>query len=132
MLAAFTVGLLSFTTPSPLSRREALAMVAGSFAVAAPLPAFAQRSALVPKSSAESTASFKAYQLSQPGEATPEFIEAEKKRNAAAAKLAANPNARPAAESAEETMARLGLKTMVQAEAAGYDQCATWRGCNRN
>ena len=130
LVITFAVGLLSF---SPISRREAFTgIVTGSIALATPLPAFAQRSALVPKSSAESTASFKAYQLSKPGEATPEFIAAEQKRKAQAEKLAANPNSKKE-ESADEMMVRLGLKTMVQAEADGsYDCSSTWRGCNRN
>ena len=86
-------------------------------------------SALVPRSNAESTASFKAYQVSKPGEATPEFLAAEAKRQKAAADRAAGVSRK--AETPEEEMARLGLRTLVQAEADGYDQCATWRGCNR-
>ena len=113
--------------PHPLSRREAV-MTLGVGALAfSPLPAHAQRSALVPKSNTESTASFKAYQLSKPGTATPEFLAAEKRRQEAANA----PRGSAKAETAEEQMARLGLKTMTQAINDGYDECATWRGCNR-
>ena len=133
MLNTLVVGaFLAFSPPQSLSRREAVT-AAVSFAplaaLLAPLPAHAQRSALVPKSNAQSTASFKAYQLSQPGEATPEFLAAEKKRNENAALRAAGGTAKK--ETAEEEMARLGLRTMNSAVAAGYDECATWRGCRK-
>ena len=110
-----------------LSRRQVVAL--GGFGALAfsPLPAHAQRSALVPRSNAESTASFKVYQLSKPGEATPEFLAAEKRRQEAANR----PRGSGQAETAEQQMARLGLKTMTQAMDEGYDPCATWRGCNR-
>lgn len=128
MLATIACALLSFAPlEAPIrTRREAVgAILGGALVTAVPLPAFAQRSALVPKSSAESTASFKAYQLSKPGEATPEFLAAEKKRAEREAGVR-----KP--ETAEEQMSRLGLKTMNQAVAEGYDECKTWRGCNRN
>merc|ERR1719174_2871354 len=122
MLALLVGGLLSFAPPQQLSRREAVraAGVASLVGIGlAPLPTFAQRSALVPKSNAASTASFKAYQLSKPGEATPEFLAAEKKRNEAAAGGARK------GETADEEMKRLGLRTFNDAVASGYDECAT-------
>jgi hypothetical protein len=100
-----------------VGRREALTFGLGSLAALSPLPAHASRSKLVPKSSPEATASFKAYQLSKPGEATPEFLAAEKKREEAAARIAAG--GAPKKETEAETMARLGLRTMSQAMADG-------------
>ena len=65
MLALLAAGF-SFNLPTePVPRRDALlGLSALSAAVAAPTPVYAQRSTLIPKSSKESTASFKTYQLS--------------------------------------------------------------------
>ena len=55
----------------PRTRRDVI--LAGAAALALPAPALAQRSALIPRSSKESTESFKAYQLSKPSEETEAF-----------------------------------------------------------
>ena len=130
MLTLVTAVMLAFTPPATnIGRREAVLSLGLGALTASPLPAFAQRSSLVPKSSPESTASFKAFQLSKPGEETEAFKEAERKRLAAQAAQAAGKPRK--VETAEEEMVRLGLRTMVQAQDAGFDECATWRGCNR-
>jgi len=118
MMLPLVVAALSFNlppmpetgaTPSSLRRRDALAVGLGALSavVAAPLPAHAQRSKLIPKSSAESTASFKAYQLSdpkyKPGEESEAFKAAEAKRKAL--------NSGGAAVSKEDDLKRLGLKS---------------------
>merc|ERR550514_498075 len=127
MLGLLVCSLLSFAPPpSGMSRREAAFAAALSVAtLTTPLPAFAQRSKLIPRSNAESTANFKAYQISKPGEETPEFREAERKRLAAA-----NGGGSKAKESDADQMKRLGLKTYDDAlTTGGYDPCSSWRGC---
>merc|ERR1712087_49064 len=71
-------------------RRDAIASVSAALALTLlPVsPAQAQRSKLIPKSSAESTAAAKAYQLSKPGEESEEFKALEKRRADAAAGIA--------------------------------------------
>ena len=59
------------------------------------------------------------------GEETDAFKQAEAKRAALAA------GQKPREETAEEAMARLGLRSYGDAVKAGYDECDTWRGCNR-
>ena len=74
----------------PARRRDVLpsfpaALAALALLPAAPPAAHAQRSKLIPKSSAESTAAAKAYKLSKPGEESAEFKALEKRRADAAA-----------------------------------------------
>ena len=112
-------------SPSPLSpleptasnralgRREALVAGVGALAsvvALAPQPAYAQRSALIPKQSKEATANFKEYQLSKPGEETEAFKKAEVKRKKEAEEEAAGKPSTRKEETAEETMKRLGIK----------------------
>lgn len=111
------------TGPSvPRTRRDViLAGFGAGAALALPAPALAQRSALIPRSSAESTASFKAYQVSKPGEETEAFKAAEKRRLAGAN---GGYGTTPKEETAEETMRRLGMKTYSDALASGKpDPC---------
>jgi hypothetical protein len=61
------------------------------------------------------------------GEGSEAFKVAEQRRNEAQRLKEAGQ--KPREETGEEMMIRLGLKTYVQAEAAGFDECATWRGC---
>ena len=108
----------------PRTRRDVLlaGFGAGAAALALPAPALAQRSGLIPRQSAESTASFKEFQLSKPGEETDAFKAAEKRR------VAGNNGAvgsTPKEETAEQTMARLGIKTYGDSLASGKaDPCA--------
>ena len=100
----------------PRTRRDVI--LAGAAALALPAPALAQRSALIPRSSKESTESFKAYQLSKPSEETEAFKAAEKRR------LAGGYGTTPKEETAEETMRRLGMKTYGESLASGKpDPC---------
>ncbi len=121
-------GAAAWNPQAPLSRREVMAIGLAGSATLAPSVAHAQRSALIPKSNAESTASFKAYQLSEqksrPGEESEAFKNAEKLRAA----RAAGPGTAKAA-STQDDLSRLGLKTYGEAVAGGFDECATWRGC---
>ena len=91
---------------------------AGAAALALPTPALAQRSALIPRSSKESTESFKAYKLSKPSEETEAFKAAEKRR------ITGGYGTTPKEETAEETMRRLGMKTYGESLASGNpDPC---------
>ena len=104
----------------PRTRRDVIlaGFGAGAAALALPAPALAQRSSLIPRSSSESTASFKSYQLSKPSEETEAFKAAEKRR------LAGGYGTTPKEETAEETMRRLGMKTYGDALASGKpDPC---------
>ena len=104
----------------PRTRRDVIlaGFGAGAAALALPTPALAQRSALIPRSSKESTESFKAYQLSKPSEETEAFKAAEKRR------LAGGYGTTPKEETAEETMRRLGMKTYGESLASGKpDPC---------
>ena len=104
----------------PRTRRDVIlaGFGAGAAALALPAPALAQRSSLIPRSSKESTESFKAYQLSKPSEETEAFKAAEKRR------LAGGYGTVPKEETAEETMRRLGMKTYGDSLAAGNpDPC---------
>ena len=73
----------SFLPPTPryeaIGRRDVLA-AAGLAATVLPAPAFAQRSKRVPKSSKESTESYKQFQLSAPKGETEAFKLAEARR----------------------------------------------------
>ena len=105
-----------------MDRREVAAGLAAAV-LAAPLPAFAQRSALIPKSSKESAETFKAYQLSKPkyevGQESSAFKAAEAKRASGGAAGVARKE-----ETAEETMKRLGISTYSDGLAAGKpDPC---------
>jgi hypothetical protein len=94
---------------------------AGAATLALPTPALAQRSKMIPRQSAEATANIKEFQLSKPGEETEAFKEAEKRR------IAGNNGAvgpTPKEETAEQTMARLGIQTYGEALASGKpDPC---------
>lgn len=79
----------------------------------------------MPRSNAESTASFKAYQLSAPGVESEAFKAAEKKRTERAGGAAKQ-------ESSADAIQRLGLRSYGDALDAGFDECKTWRGCNQN
>lgn len=96
--------------PTPGRRDVALGATA---LFLAPGAASAQRSKLIPRSSAESTASFKAYQLSapksQPGEESEAFKAAERKRAAAQAAGTATK------DTVADDMKRLGIKTYTEA-----------------
>lgn len=144
MLASIACAALVALTPpleAPRStRREALFVGVGALvstaALAKPLPAFAQRSALVPRDF-ESAASFPPYvvTISNPGQADPDLFAAEQKRTAVVSLLdklsrALNPQADPkaadlmnAAETEEEVletpMAHLGRPSRV------YGECST-------
>ena len=116
---------------SKLDRRAMIGSLAsGALAVAAlaPAPAYAQRSSLVPKSSKEMTEKYKEYKYSgaavAAGSESAAFKAAEARRGAGGSK---------GPESAEDQMKRLGLRTYTDAVAAGdgYDECSSWRGCNR-
>ena len=114
--------LVSGWSPSgpsvPRTRRDVILASAGAAALALPTPALAQRSALIPRSSKESTESFKAYKLSKPSEETEAFKAAEKRR------LAGGYGTTPKDETAEETMRRLGMKTYGESLASGNpDPC---------
>ena len=103
----------------PRTRRDVLLAgfgAAGAAALALPAPALAQRSNLIPRQSAEATANFQAFKISAPGEETEAFKAAEKKR------VAGNNGAvgsTPKEETAEQTMARLGIKTYGDSLASG-------------
>ena len=131
VLAIALLGVTAAWNPSaPLSRREVVAIgVTGFATLSSPTAAQAQRSSLIPKSSAESTASFKAYQLSgqksRPGEESDAFKNAEKLRAA----RVAGPGGAQKASTTEDDLSRLGLRTYGDAVASGFDECATWRGC---
>lgn len=128
MLPAVACLVLGWSLPpAQVGRREAISSAAALSALSAlqlaPAPAFAQRSALVPKSNAESTASFKAYQLSAPGVESEAFKAAEKARLARA-------NGGPVKKETEaEEIKRLGLTSYSTALDNGYDPCKTWKGC---
>ena len=123
VLALLSTTLVAWSLSGSLGRREALAAVALSSVAALPEPALAQRSSLIPRSSKESTASFKAYQLSAPGEETEAFKAAEAKRRAAAAQLPAGASSRKE-ETAEDQMKRLGMTTYADGLKAGRpDPC---------
>ena len=116
---------------SKFDRRAMIGSLAsGALAVAAlaPAPAYAQRSTLVPKSSKEMTEKYKEYKYSgaavAAGSESAAFKAAEARRGAGGSK---------GPESAEDQMKRLGLRTYTDAVAAGdgYDECSSWRGCNR-
>ena len=73
-LGSLLVSGWSSSGPSvPRTRRDVILAGAGAAALALPTPALAQRSALIPRSSKESTESFKAYKLSKPSEETEAF-----------------------------------------------------------
>ena len=118
-LGSLLVSGWSSSGPSvPRTRRDVILAGAGAAALALPTPALAQRSALIPRSSKESTESFKAYQLSKPSEETEAFKAAEKRR------LAGGYGTTPKEETAEETMRRLGMKTYGESLASGKpDPC---------
>ena len=103
----------------PRTRRDVLLAgfgAAGAAVLALPAPALAQRSNLIPRQSAEATANFQAFKISAPGEETEAFKAAEKKR------VAGNNGAvgsTPKEETAEQTMARLGIKTYGDSLASG-------------
>lgn len=134
MLAALAIAALSFQMPNVDSKLDRRAMIgslaSGALAVAAlaPAPAYAQRSSLVPKSSKEMTEKYKEYKYSgaavAAGSESAAFKAAEARRGAGGSK---------GPESAEDQMKRLGLRTYTDAVAAGdgYDECSSWRGCNR-
>ena len=134
MLAALAIAALSFQMPNVDSKLDRRAMIgslaSGALAVAAlaPAPAYAQRSTLVPKSSKEMTEKYKEYKYSgaavAAGSESAAFKAAEARRGAGGSK---------GPESAEDQMKRLGLRTYTDAVAAGdgYDECSSWRGCNR-
>ena len=102
----FSLAALALSPPGQanVGRREAMIVGLSSLGAVLPAPAFAQRSALIPKSSKESTESFKAYQLSAPkykeGEGSAAFKAAEEKRKSAGLK----PGGAGKEETAEETM----------------------------
>ena len=127
MLAVAALSALSFTPPPTNvgTRRDLLASAfsAAAFApvaaavfatTAAPAPAFAQRSKLVPKSSKEATESYKQFQLSQPKAESEAFKEAEKRRKAFESGGSKGP------ESAADEMARLGLSTYSSSASKGF------------
>ena len=134
MLAALAIAALSFQMPNVDSKLDRRAMIgslaSGALAVAAlaPAPAYAQRSSLVPKSSKEMTEKYKEYKYSgaavAAGSESAAFKAAEARRGAGGSK---------GPESAKDQMKRLGLRTYTDAVAAGdgYDECSSWRGCNR-
>ena len=135
MLAVLAIAALSFQMPNIDSKFDRRAMIGslasgGALAVAAlaPAPAYAQRSTLVPKSSKEMTEKYKEYKYSGAavavGSESAAFKAAEARRGAGGSK---------GPESAEDQMKRLGLRTYSDAVAAGdgYDECSSWRGCNR-
>ena len=118
-LGSLLVSGWSSSGPSvPRTRRDVILAGAGAAALALPTPALAQRSALIPRSSKESTESFKAYKLSKPSEETEAFKAAEKRR------IAGGYGTTPKEETAEETMRRLGMKTYGESLASGKpDPC---------
>lgn len=118
-LGSLLVSGWSSSGPSvPRTRRDVILAGAGAAALALPTPALAQRSALIPRSSKESTESFKAYKLSKPSEETEAFKAAEKRR------IAGGYGTTPKEETAEETMRRLGMKTYGESLASGNpDPC---------
>ena len=120
-LGSLLVSGWSSSGPSvPRTRRDVIlaGFGAGAAALALPTPALAQRSALIPRSSKESTESFKAYKLSKPSEETEAFKAAEKRR------IAGGYGTTPKEETAEETMRRLGMKTYGESLASGNpDPC---------
>ena len=126
-LYALIVGL-NLAPDAALGRREIGALAAASLAALGPAaPAFASRSKLIPRKNAESTASFKAYQLSAPSEESEAFKAAEKLRAGRAETTTAAKK-----ETDAEAIARLGLRSYDQALEAGFDLCKTWQGCVRN
>ena len=118
-LGSLLVSGWSSSGPSvPRTRRDVILAGAGAAALALPTPALAQRSALIPRSSKESTESFKAYKLSKPSEETEAFKAAEKRR------IAGGYGTTPKEVTAEETMRRLGMKTYGESLASGNpDPC---------
>jgi len=109
---------------SSTGRRQAITAFSAFSACLLPSAVHAQRSKLIPRSSKESTESFKAFQLSQPGNESPEFQAAEKLRL-----QRLEGGGEPKKESDSDTIKRLGLKTYGEAVDEGYDQCKTWKGC---
>lgn len=122
-LLVATVSLLLPYTPGSalLGRREAVAAGLAVLA-AAPFPAHAQRSKLVPKSSAEATAAAKAFKLSKPGEESAEFKAMEAKRLGGVTTT-----------TLEEDLKRSGLRSYSEALELGVDVCDTTKGigCGR-
>lgn len=127
MLSILISGL-GFQLPAPelMTRRQAIGSVASvigatTVQLAAPMPAYAQGSKLIPKSSAESTASFKAFQLSQPkyapGQESEAFKAAEKSRRDRASGVTKSSGG------VDDDLRRLGLKPM-----SDTDQCFTSAG----
>jgi hypothetical protein len=135
MLGTLVVAALSFsmqTTDSRFGRRELIGSLAsGALTVATltPAPVYAQKSKMIPKSSKEMTERYKEYRLSGAviavGSESEEFKAAEARRSSGGASKGP--------ESVDDQMKRLGLRTYSDAVAAGdgYDECASWRGCNR-
>ena len=107
----------SFLPPTPryeaIGRRDVLA-AAGLAATVLPAPAFAQRSKLVPKSSKESTESYKQFQLSTPKGETEAFKLAEARRKSFESGGSKGP------ESAADEMKRLGLATYADSASKGF------------
>jgi hypothetical protein len=127
MLASLLVAAVSLLLPcipgsARLSRREAVTTGLAVLAAAAPVPAYAQRSKLVPKSSAEATAAAKAFKLSKPGEESEEFKAMEARRLGGIK-----------ATSLEEDLKRSGLRSYSEALDLGVDICDTTKGigCGR-
>lgn len=124
LLAATSLSLAWSAGPAVSSRRDVLlaGFGAGAAALSLPAPALAQRSGLIPRQSKESTESFREFQLSKPGEETEAFKLAEKRRRDGAQGAIGST---PKEETAEQTMARLGIKTYGDSLAAGNaDPCA--------
>jgi hypothetical protein len=122
-LLVATLALLLPSAPgsATLGRREAVAAGLGALA-AAPFPAYAQRSKLVPKSSPEATAAAKAFKLSKPGEESAEFKAMEAKRLG---------GVKPT--TLEEDLKREGLRSYSDALNSGVDVCDMSKGvgCGR-
>merc|ERR1719263_360132 len=118
MLGLLSLGL-AFNAGAVSSRRELLAGLGLGAALSSPAPALAQRSALIPRSSKESTESFRQYRVSKPSDETEAFKQAEKRR------LTANVGSIPKEETAEQTMRRLGMMSYSDSLASGKpDPCA--------
>ena len=112
-----------------VSRRQAVGSASAFFALSVATPAAHAEMYGDGKAAAGQGEQARAIKFAKAGDETEAFKKAEAKRAEAASRYASGQ--KPKEETAEEAMARLGLRTYGDAVASGFDECATWRGCSR-
>ena len=140
----FVVIALAFASPTSskteaLSRRQAVGRLLGAtgatLALGASTAARAEMYGDGKAADKSQGAVARQLKFAKAGEETEAFKQAEAKREEAQRRIESGRTTglvqKATEETAEEAMARLGLRTYTQAVSAGFDECATWRGCNR-